>query len=51
MIIFYQFLRLKNQDTIPAGEEVFQGEDNKKLSDVIITRQVVKKETEKLKKK
>ncbi len=36
--------------TIPAGEEVFQGEDNEKLRDVIITRQVVQKEIENLKK-
>ncbi len=31
----------ENQDTIPAGEEVFHGEDNEKLRDIIITRQVV----------
>ena len=40
----------ENQDTIPVREEVFQGEDNEKLRDVIITRQVVQKEIEKLKK-
>ncbi len=38
----------ENQDTIPVGEEVFQGEDNEKLRDVIITRQVVQKEILKL---
>ncbi len=37
----------ENQDTIPAGEEVFQGEDDEKLRDIIITRQVVQKEIEK----
>ncbi len=39
----------ENQDTIPVGEKVFQGEDNEKLRDVIITRQAVQKEIEKLK--
>ncbi len=28
----------ENQDTIPVGEEVFQGDENEKLRDVIITR-------------
>ncbi len=31
----------ENPDTIPVGEEVLKGEDNEKLRDVIITRQVV----------
>ncbi len=47
---FLSVLTKKNQDTIPAGEEVFQGEDNEKLRDIIITRQVVQKEIERLKK-
>ena len=38
------------QDTIPAGEEVFQGEDDEKLRDIVTTRQVVEKEIEKIKK-
>ncbi len=48
---FLSVFTRENQDTIPAGEEVFHGEDNEKLRDVIITRQVVQKEIEKLKKK
>ncbi|WP_435350965.1 hypothetical protein, partial [Klebsiella pneumoniae] len=47
---FLSVFTRENQDTIPAGEEVFQGEDNEKLRDVIITRQVVQKEIENLKK-
>ncbi len=46
---FLSVFTRENQDTIPVGE-VFQGEDNEKLRDVIITRQVVQKEIEKLKK-
>ncbi len=42
------FIR-KNQDTISVGEEIFQGEDNEKLWDVIITRQVIQKEIVKFK--
>ncbi len=48
-LLNYYFLSVfmrANQDTIPAGEEVFHGEDNEKLKDVIITRQVVQKEIE-----
>ena len=47
---FLSVFTRENQDTIPVREEVFQGEDNEKLRDVIITRQVVQKEIEKLKK-
>ncbi len=44
---FLSVFTRENQDTIPAGEEVFQGEDNGKLRDVIITRQVVQQGIEK----
>ncbi len=47
---FLSVFTTENQDIIPTGEEVFQGEDNEKLRDVIITRQVVQKEIDKLKK-
>ncbi len=47
---FLSVFMKENQDTIPAEEEVFQGEDNEKLRDISITRQVVQKEIEKLKK-
>ncbi len=40
----------ENQNRIPAVEEVFQGEYNEKLWAVIITRLVLQKEIEKLKK-
>ncbi len=46
---FLKVFTRENQDTIPV-REVFQGEDNEKLRDVIITRQGVLKEIEKLKK-
>ncbi len=51
-LLIYYFLSVftrENKGTIPAGDEVFQGEDNEKLRDLIITRQVVQKEIEKLK--
>ncbi len=38
----------ENHDTIPTGEEVSQGENNEKLRDVIITKQVVQKEIKKV---
>ncbi len=47
---FLSVFNRENQDTIPLGKEVFRGEENDKLRDVIITRQVVQKEIEKLKK-
>ncbi len=37
---FLSVFTWENQDAISAGEEVFQGKDNEKLQDVIITRQV-----------
>ncbi len=40
---FLSVFTRENQDTISTGEEVFQGKDNEKLRDVIITRQVVQK--------
>ncbi len=46
---FLSVFTREKQDTIPEGE-VFQGEDNEKLRDVTITREVVQKEVEKLKK-
>ncbi len=52
-LLNYYFLSVftrENLDTIPAGEEVFQAEDDEKLWDVIITRQVVQKEIERFKK-
>ncbi len=47
---FLSVFASENQETIPTGEEVFQGKDNWKLKDVIITRQVFQKEIKKLKK-
>ncbi len=47
---FLSVLTRENQDTIPAGGEVFQGEDNEKLRDVIITRHIVHIGIKKLKK-
>ncbi len=46
---FLSLFTWENHDTIPAWEEVFQGEDEK-LRDVVITRHVVWKDIEKLKK-
>ncbi len=46
---FLSVFTRENQDTIPA-EEVYQGEDNEKLRDLIITRHIVQKDIEKLKK-
>ncbi len=46
---FLSVFTRENQDTIPV--EVFQGEDNEKLNEVIITGQVVQEEIEKLKRK
>ncbi len=34
---FLSVFTRENQETIPTGEEVFQGEDNENLKDVIIT--------------
>ncbi len=48
---FLSVFTRENQDTIPTGEEVFQGEYNDQLRDLIITRQLVQKEIQKLKKK
>ncbi len=47
---FLSVFTRENLDTVPTGEEVFQGEDKEKLRDVVITRQVIQKEIEKLKK-
>ncbi len=38
---FLSVFTTENQDTVPAREEVFQGENNEKQRDVIINRQGV----------
>lgn len=42
------FMR-ENQTTMPAADQVFPDEDNNKFGDVLITRQVVQDEIDRLK--